>query len=274
MPSLRSVLEQYFTVYHTPPFPAQARILTVAGTQLAVSTDGLTPREMALLEALVPQPVNPHPWARFLAANGPAPTSGVVRLIQLTVAQAPSEATLWLEALSSLFTVKVSGFWLTPTQALIIEPQSKTPFTAAELRSSLDTLDSDFDTQTRGYLGQFWPIDTQLPALFAEEQRLASYAGDRVCALPDVALGYYTQAVRRRSPLLATLRTAVEVDTDMRPVIASLYHHQGNVTAAAKALYIHRNTLQYRLEKFQAATGFTLRHMDDLVLCYLLIQGV
>ncbi|MFD1486182.1 helix-turn-helix domain-containing protein [Lacticaseibacillus baoqingensis] len=273
MPALRSVLEQYFTVYHTPPFPAQARVINVAGTQLAVATADLTPREAALLEALTPTPANPDPWARFLTQNGPAPTKGIVRLIQLNVVTASSDPKLWLEALSSLFTTHVSGVWLTPTQALIVEPQSQTPLSLAELLSDLDTLDSDFDTQTRGYLGQFWPVDDKLPALFAEEQRLASYSGDRVTALPNIALSYYTQAVRERSPLLAALRTAVETDGDMRPVIASLYHHQGNVTAAAKALYLHRNTLQYRLEKFQAATGFSLRNMDDLVLCYLLIQG-
>lgn len=270
--SLRTVLEQYFTVYHTPPFPADAQVLRVEGETLAVAGD-LTAREAALLATLAPQTVSRHPWARFLQGVGAAPSGGSVRLLQLSVAAAPAQAALWLEAALSLVPMASTGFWLTPTQAVLVEPRSATPLPQAALISILDTLDPDFDTQTRGYCGQFWPVDAQLPAIFAEEQHLAACADARSACLAQTALGYYTQAARRDSPVLQALRQKLNDDPDIQPVIASLYAHFGNLTATAKALYIHRNTLQYRLDKFQQATGFSLREMDDLVLCALLIQG-
>ncbi|WP_461214401.1 helix-turn-helix domain-containing protein [Lacticaseibacillus sp. GG6-2] len=268
---LLTVLEQYFTVYHTPPFPAGALTLVVDGQQIAVAGD-LTPREKALLMALAPQPTSRNPWARFLTGDGPIPTQGDVRMIQFLTTTAPEQPQLWLEALISLFDAPVTGFWLAPTQAVIVEPQSATPLTDVELLSMLNTLDNDFDTKTQAYCGQFWPASTQLPAIFQEEQHLAKAADTRCANLATAALGFYTRSARAHSPLLTALRAAINQDPEMRPVIASLYEHLGNLTATAKALYIHRNTLQYRLDKFQQATGFSLRQMDDLVLCALVIQ--
>ncbi|WP_227869161.1 helix-turn-helix domain-containing protein [Tetragenococcus halophilus] len=46
---------------------------------------------------------------------------------------------------------------------------------------------------------------------------------------------------------------------------------QGNISSAAKELFMHRNTLQYKVDKFQEQTKTNLKKMDDLFLCYLLI---
>ncbi|MDY5974851.1 helix-turn-helix domain-containing protein, partial [Streptococcus hyovaginalis] len=35
--------------------------------------------------------------------------------------------------------------------------------------------------------------------------------------------------------------------------------------------FIHRNSLQYRLDKFYQATGLNLKVLDDLALAYLII---
>ena len=43
------------------------------------------------------------------------------------------------------------------------------------------------------------------------------------------------------------------------------------MTLAAKKLYVHRNTLQYQVEKFEKSSGLNLKNMDDLVLCYLVV---
>ena len=38
-----------------------------------------------------------------------------------------------------------------------------------------------------------------------------------------------------------------------------------NVSKTATALYIHRNTLVYRLEKIRKLTGLDLRNFDDAI---------
>lgn len=42
-----------------------------------------------------------------------------------------------------------------------------------------------------------------------------------------------------------------------------------SVTETAKQLFLHRNTLIYRLDKFSAATGLDVRRFSDAAVCYL-----
>jgi len=60
-------------------------------------------------------------------------------------------------------------------------------------------------------------------------------------------------------------------DEDVPEIIESLWNNQGNVSSAAKDLFMHRNTLQYKIEKFQTQNITNLKKMNDLFLCYLLV---
>lgn len=46
-----------------------------------------------------------------------------------------------------------------------------------------------------------------------------------------------------------------------------------NTSEAAKALYLHRNTLINRIDKFYRVTGFDLKKFEDAAIIYLLIKG-
>ncbi|MCR4798187.1 MAG: helix-turn-helix domain-containing protein, partial [Lachnospiraceae bacterium] len=57
------------------------------------------------------------------------------------------------------------------------------------------------------------------------------------------------------------------LDNEMRSTIKALFQNQLNLADAAKDLYIHRNTLVYRLDKIEKLTGLDLRKFDDAVCC-------
>ncbi|WP_234002724.1 helix-turn-helix domain-containing protein [Lactobacillus sp. CBA3605] len=69
---------------------------------------------------------------------------------------------------------------------------------------------------------------------------------------------------------LTTLADDCLANTDNQQLIIALYQTQGNVRQAATHLFLHRNTLLYRIDKFERCSGFNLKSMDDLVYCYLL----
>lgn len=58
---------------------------------------------------------------------------------------------------------------------------------------------------------------------------------------------------------------------EMEVIIQELWNELGNVSSAAKTLFLHRNTLKYRIEKFQEQSGFNLKKANDLLFCYLLL---
>lgn len=66
---------------------------------------------------------------------------------------------------------------------------------------------------------------------------------------------------------------------DFKPTDGSdhwrLFWEEGAVlTKAAQKLYLHRNTLQYRLDKWQEMTGLQLKDLNDLAICHQAILGM
>ncbi|MBQ4089561.1 MAG: helix-turn-helix domain-containing protein [Clostridia bacterium] len=60
-------------------------------------------------------------------------------------------------------------------------------------------------------------------------------------------------------------QTARLFNDEMIHTIEVFFENNLNLSEAARKLYIHRNTLVYRLEKVQRLTGFDLREFDDAV---------
>ena len=71
--------------------------------------------------------------------------------------------------------------------------------------------------------------------------------------------------------LVEYYRRLLNKDTDIQPIISALWKNQGNISSTAKDLFMHRNTLHYRLEKFLNKLAYLLK-MDDLIFCYLLLR--
>lgn len=55
----------------------------------------------------------------------------------------------------------------------------------------------------------------------------------------------------------------MELDEENQRIIDKFFENTMNVTQTADQLYIHRNTLVYRLEKLEKATGLNIRNFDD-----------
>lgn len=52
-------------------------------------------------------------------------------------------------------------------------------------------------------------------------------------------------------------------------MLASYINHNGSINKAADELFIHKNTLQYRLNKLESLTGYNPRNLRDMVVLYL-----
>lgn len=56
------------------------------------------------------------------------------------------------------------------------------------------------------------------------------------------------------------------VDSETAFTIRKLFENNLNISEASRQLYVHRNTLVYRLDKIQKLTGLDLRRFDDAIL--------
>ena len=55
------------------------------------------------------------------------------------------------------------------------------------------------------------------------------------------------------------------LDNETRLTIQKFFEKNLNVSETSRQLYVHRNTLVYRLDKVQKLTGLDLRVFDDAI---------
>lgn len=84
-------------------------------------------------------------------------------------------------------------------------------------------------------------------------------------------LGSGWQAEQLRQPLLR-INAVDKRSGSLRRTLDAWFAHNGHPLATAKALHIHRNTLDYRLRQISELTGLDLANTDDRLLLYVALQ--
>lgn len=203
-------------------------------------------------------------------------TSEFIRMIQLKLNNIDRhfDTELWSESAKTLFEPMIDSFFLSDDLYIIIQPQGKISLDKSEFQGILQTLELDFSLKSFCYIGQYWDSSKDLRTLLQEEIELFSqelpYLKGSVGSLTDVSLHFFTKDALMDSTVVQELRSKFDTLENWRELIRALWENQGNVSIAAKSLFIHRNTLQYRIERFYEATGLSLKQIDDLTLCFLL----
>lgn len=250
-----------------------------------IPTASLSEKERQLLTLLKQEnepesfPVSHSKWSAFIEGKRDTPpkTTGTIRMIQLILDKIDTQFdySIWIDSIIHLFDPVLDSFFVTSNTCLIIQDKTAPDFSANEITGILQTLEDDFSVRTHAYVGQFWTADTHLKTVLKEEQTIfqqeVTHLPHQICSLSDIALRYFTKEATNKSPIMKELKSLIDHSNDWRELIQALWNSQGNVSLAAKSLFIHRNTLQYRMERFQDTTGLSLKNNHELLLCYLLI---
>jgi len=226
-----------------------------------------------------------NPWAQFLLGHTPEVPAGLVQaqLLQFSLSYREEEAgsfdqTLWLDALSQTLPLVRESFFLDSKNGVFILDSPEPYCIDEELAAMLDVLDDDFSLRTALYLGQRWPVDSRLPLLFEEERKIFAATrtmakGNKITTLAAIALPYFLSGSGSQNPVLQALQNMIGSVDGTHELISAMWRNQGNLSKAAADLYLHRNTLQYRIDRFFDATGLALKSMDDLALAYLAVTA-
>ncbi|TGD25131.1 hypothetical protein EGT49_01360 [Companilactobacillus suantsaicola] len=249
---------------------------------VTIKKDHLSTKEKFLL-SLVSQDNNNksinNNWWNFLVHESdkiPSEKSNV-RILQFEVQKLESDdrAKEWLNVFVDTFDDVVDSFWINKYTGILIEKETKTNMDKLEVQRMIQLIDSDFYTKSRVYVGQFWPINEKLPNIFDMERQLFHKSlemKDNVNNLSTVILDFLIEQNLKNTDMFKSLKKKIDIDSKTTQMINALYKCDSNLTKTAKELFLHRNTLLYRMEKFHEQTGFDLKDRDDLVLCFLLLK--
>lgn len=280
-------IDELFTLYpngrlQPKEAPEPYLSLPINNHYFVLETTELTMKELHLLKALffeTHKAVNAqaHPWYGHLFEAIPLEIDTNVRILQI-YQKKPKDFFLeeWQRSIQEIFPTALDCFFFTEYDGALIEEYAEHPYSLEELNSIFLTLDADFDTSTIVFAGSFFPTNKHLVPLFQEERQIFMTEKNEIkkqtaFSLTNVALHYYTKKAMHESLIIDFIHLKKKIPADMHEIIRALWKYQGNISSAAKDLYLHRNTLHYRLDKFHDQTGWSLKVMDDLVFCYLLI---
>ncbi|KFN89804.1 helix-turn-helix domain-containing protein [Tetragenococcus muriaticus] len=285
----RQKLQEIYSDAFVHAFPTtDANYLSIAMEHsfLWIPQKYLTKTEKKLLQAIsvsntsyISSLDKEYSWYNSLFSNKPVPENkGRFRLIQVEFQNfETNDLTALQNEIRTILPYTVDLLFLSKNYGIVIEAFSEEALSVEELEGVFLALDSDFNSYTRLFVGSFHSFEKDFSQLFYEEEQLFLHGlnyniKSKVFDTASSFILFFISHDVTKSYLMQSLFSEW-FESEFIQMIAALWKTQGNLSSAAKELFMHRNTLQYKVDKFQQQTKTNLKKMDDLFLCYLLIRS-
>lgn len=243
--------------------------------------ESLSQREQALLDLQEPQSAlqasGEDVWHQFFVQKkGGLPTK--LEGVQLLCLEHgfPLSSDL-LDLFYGLFPHLTALVELSSTRTVFVLDQT-TPFEVETLvQDILPAVENDFGTKLTIFFGNSWTRlqAEELRQVFDSEYQLFSdfvrFKGN------EQTISFAKMALWARSGQLnlgvipEKIRHYIDDSKDMADIIEAMWASQTNLVQTAQKLFMHRNSLQYKLDKFHSLSGLNLKNLDDLAFCHLLM---
>ncbi|QTD40976.1 CdaR family transcriptional regulator [Sporosarcina sp. Te-1] len=250
---------------------------------LLVDKKEVSPREYALLSSLLKEVASPNrnsmieEWIQFLHGKGDIPThDGTnIRITQLFFEKLATPLRELEEAVQAFFEDNLRLVPVSTQLAFLVEKVSAYVQTEEDYLSFAAALESDFFIKTKLYIGKFYPVDHSFPAFFKPEKDLFAKG---LSLLPNQQIftmeSIFPSLLIQELPghLQAVLQSQavdpISHDEELLKTVRTFFENGFNASVTSEKLHIHRNTLQYRLSKFQEKTGIAVRKFDGALIAY------
>ncbi|MBN9656363.1 helix-turn-helix domain-containing protein [Halobacillus sp. GSS1] len=217
-------------------------------------------------------------WSSFLYKNEEIPDMvwpASYRFVLFSIEDVEAEKDIVKEALQSLFPQEMPLLWTSDRDGIIIEEISSDNQEVMEFEGMADVLSSDFYTDIHFFISEFTskPEDAskilkwaQHGAGIAKEHKLGS-----IITYKDIIPYLYIDALPQEEweHILRSIFKDIEKDKELLQTIRIFLESGSNTSLAAKKLYMHRNSLQYRVDKFVEKTGLDIKQFEGAVITYL-----
>lgn len=233
----------------------------------------LSESEINLLNLLFNQPKEYSSLYKYLHADEDYNGDEIkhIQAIHFKLNRKIEDAHEWLNSFSSFFEKIVDKFFIDDfSGAIFVE---KLELEDHELIDIIGVLEEDYSININVYVGL--PVQLfKFKEIYLEEHSIFNLSNDtfKVASFRQSYIDEYVVKGLLNSPSAKYLRDVLLSQAELKTLIKSLWDNQGNQSAVAKELYVHRNTITYRLDKLFEDYQINLRDMEQLFLCYLLIR--
>ena len=218
-----------------------------------------------------------YQWIQFFHDNGPVPLKEDtdIRIIQLHFKVKEAIIPYLEEAVKAFFDDAMELVVISAQDAILIEQKSSYVHTLEDFSSFIGALESDFFLKVKLYIGKFHSTAVPFSSHFFTEKEwflkgLSKNRAEQIytmektfpLTLIDQMSDEMKQIIRKE------ILEPIEYDLELLQSVQLLFENGFNATVTAKKMHVHRNTLQYRLTKFQDITGITIRNFDGALVAY------
>ncbi|WP_270737924.1 helix-turn-helix domain-containing protein [Streptococcus anginosus] len=247
---------------------------------LLLKKSSLTEREQELISLLTGKDsaFDGGPWYDYLVHNRGKMPQNVQKLqfVHCHLFHYEKETIgSWLEMMRTILPNRIADFQLSSQDYIFVLDQTQLVPVKAVLRDTLSAIEYDFSLTLTIQIGQIWTriFEENYPELFQAENTLFSKWWEQaqhsnVHSFSQLFLWGISQNDFILPILTKKLHQLIESQEQLIDIIAALWENTAVVTKAAQQLYIHRNTLQYHIDKWEELTGLQLKDLTDLTLCY------
>ena len=255
--------------------------LPLDGQFIHFPLEALSQREQALLNLQESQPAlqssDQDVWHQFLVQKkGGLPTK--LERVQLLYLEhgIPLSSDL-LDLFYGLLPHLTALVELHATRTVLVLDQTIPFEVEALIQDILPAVESDFGTKLTIFFGNSWTKlqAEELRQVFDSEYQLFSdfvplKGSEQTISFAKMAL-WARSGQRNLGAIPEKIRHYIDESKDMVDIIEAMWASQTNLVQTAQKLFMHRNSLQYKLDKFHSLSGLNLKNLDDLAFCHLLI---
>ena len=250
---------------------------------LLFKKSSLTKREQELISLLLEKEsaFDGGPWYDYLVHNRGKMPQNVQKLqfVHCHLFHYEKETIgSWLEMMRTILPNRIADFQLSSQDYIFVLDQTRLVPVKDVLRDTLSAIEYDFSLTLTIQIGQIWPLifEESYSELFQAEHTLfvkwwEQVQHSNVYSFSQLFLWGIGQKDFILPILTKKLHQLIESQDQLVDIIAALWENTAVVTKAAQQLYIHRNTLQYHIDKWEELTGLQLKDLTDLTLCYQIV---
>ncbi|QGH35736.1 hypothetical protein GI584_17515 [Gracilibacillus salitolerans] len=178
------------------------------------------------------------------------------------------------EAIRGLFPQKTSILWENNHEGVIIQEEAQTMEDFVSYSEIIEVLTTDFYMNIKLFVG---------PTLLHIQQALDFYGWIKKCyhltRWHNHDVLHYIEAIpylflhdisdKEQQMITNSILNDVKNDEELLKTVQVFLESNSNTTLAAKKMYMHRNSLQYRVDKFIEKTGIDVKQFDGAIAVYL-----
>ena len=213
--------------------------------------------------------IHPDPHAEMeFALDNP------YRFIYFSINKNQITPILFKDAIQELFAKQVPILWINEHEGILIEEQTANE-DSTSYKQIIDILMSDLYVKIKFYVGPFQKslagIHQHYHSVTSAAKKVFTFSNKTVVtyidAVPYLLIDQTEEDFRRE--ISTTVLQEYSNDDETLKMIETFVQCNLNISETAKRLHMHRNSLQYRLDRFFEKTGIDIRQFHQAMTVYL-----